>query len=244
MTTELANPIDPGMLEKVVIGGDLATLSPAQRLDYYARVCESVGINPLTKPFQYIKFQGGLTLYAGRNCTDQLAKGHKISLSVDDGREVQGVWVVRATASDDTGRKADAVGAVSLNGLKGEALANGLMKAETKAKRRAVLSFTGLSFLDETEVETIPDAEKFDALEAPSKGFKPWEEWAMTVEAETAEDFNAVLDSIKDDPRPRKVALVHEARARGFDYSYEELRFFDRPSADETAIDIPEDSGE
>ena len=54
--------------------------------DYYAGVWGSV--EPSTRspePLKYITVQGWLTLYAGRNCTDQLAKGHKISLSVDDG---------------------------------------------------------------------------------------------------------------------------------------------------------------
>ena len=34
------------------------------------------------------------------------------------------------------------------------------MKAETKAKRRATLSICGLGMLDETEIETIPDARR------------------------------------------------------------------------------------
>src|SRR6202008_2665643 len=41
---------------------------------------------------------------------------------------------------------------------KGEALGNALMKASTKAKRRATLSICGLGMLDETELETIPTA--------------------------------------------------------------------------------------
>ena len=36
------------------------------------------------------------------------------------------------------------------------ALANAIMKTETKAKRRATLSICGLGFLDESEIETIP----------------------------------------------------------------------------------------
>ena len=48
-------------------------------------------------------------------------------------------------------------GAVPIAGLKGEEFANALMKAETKAKRRATLSICGLGVLDETEVETITD---------------------------------------------------------------------------------------
>jgi hypothetical protein len=42
--------------------------------------------------------------------------------------------------------------------LKGDALANALMRAETKAKRRVTLSLAGLGWLDETEIVTIPGA--------------------------------------------------------------------------------------
>lgn len=38
----------------------------------------------------------------------------------------------------------------------GDALANALMKAGTKSKRRVTLSIAALGWLDETEVETIP----------------------------------------------------------------------------------------
>jgi hypothetical protein len=45
---------------------------------------------------------------------------------------------------------------VALGTLKGDALANALMKCETKAKRRVPLSLAGLGWLDETELATIP----------------------------------------------------------------------------------------
>jgi hypothetical protein len=64
-----------------------------------------------------------------------------------------------------------AKGAVSVQGLKGEALANALMKAETKAKRRATLSICGLGFLDETEIEDIP-ADKGPRTTLPKKDAK------------------------------------------------------------------------
>jgi hypothetical protein len=59
---------------------------------------------------------------------------------------------------DKHGRTDIARGAVNISGLKGEMLANAMMKAETKAKRRATLSICGLGLLDEVEVETIPGA--------------------------------------------------------------------------------------
>jgi hypothetical protein len=45
---------------------------------------------------------------------------------------------------------------VALGTLKGDALANALMKCETKAKRRVTLSLASLGWLDETELDTIP----------------------------------------------------------------------------------------
>jgi hypothetical protein len=47
---------------------------------------------------------------------------------------------------------------VSIANVNGEARANAMMKAETKAKRRVTLSICGLGMLDETEVESIPEA--------------------------------------------------------------------------------------
>lgn len=143
-------------LEQVLIGGDLAKLTPEQRVDYYNRVCESVGLNPLTQPFAYITLNGKLTLYALRACTDQLRSVHGVSVEEMSEGERDGVFIVTAKVRDKDGRTDIAKGAVNISGLKAENLANALMKAETKAKRRATLSICGLGMLDETEVSDIP----------------------------------------------------------------------------------------
>lgn len=153
---ELLAPND--VLEKVIIGGDLARLSSEERLQYYWRLCESLGLNPLTRPFDYILLQGKLTLYARRDCTDQLRRLHRVSVKIVARERLDDVYVVTARAMMPDGRRDEAIGAVPIQGLKGEALANALMKAETKAKRRVTLSIVGLGWLDETEIETIPDA--------------------------------------------------------------------------------------
>ena len=161
-TKEIATIDNAALLEKVVIDGDLSKLSPAERMSYYNRVCDSLGLNPLTKPFQYLRLSGKLVLYAAKDCTEQLSRIHKISISLREGKVINDVFVVQATAkgtydvSAADWRSVDATGIVAINGLKGEALANAMMKAETKASRRAVLRFWGLGWLDETEVETIP----------------------------------------------------------------------------------------
>jgi hypothetical protein len=158
MGSELART--HGVLERVIAQGDLAQLSPAERVAYYRAVCESLGLNPLTRPFDYIILGGRLTLYARKDATDQLRRIHGISVRIV-GREMidtLGLYVVTARATSPDGREDEAIGAVSVKGLSGENLANAIMKAETKAKRRVTLSIVGLGWTDESEVESIPGA--------------------------------------------------------------------------------------
>lgn len=147
------------IVESVVIGGDLSKLTPDQRVSYYKSVCESVGLNPLTKPFDYITLNSKLTLYARKDATDQLRKRDSVSVTRLDQQIINDICIVTAYVS--AGNRTDAsTGAVNIKGLNGDALANAMMKAETKAKRRATLSICGLGMLDETETETIPQAKQ------------------------------------------------------------------------------------
>ena len=143
--------------ERALILGDLAGLKQDERLAYYKAVCESVGLNPLTKPFDYITLNGKLTLYATRACADQLRKLHGVSvLDLHKEFHPDGILMITCKVSDKTGRTDVATGALVVQNLKGNDLANAMMKAETKAKRRATLSLCGLGVLDETEIETLP----------------------------------------------------------------------------------------
>jgi hypothetical protein len=152
------------IMEAVIARGDLAALSPEERAKYYARVCESVGLNPLTKPFEYITLNGKLQLYALKGCTDQLRTIHGVSVVDLTETERDGVFIVTAKVENAKGRRDASKGAVTIKGLQGDALANAVMKCETKAKRRATLSICGLGFLDETEIETIPESNKTKTL--------------------------------------------------------------------------------
>jgi hypothetical protein len=158
MSTEIATrgPLSTN-IEQVLIGGDLAQLKPDERLSYYNRLCESLGLNPLTQPFQYIVLNQKLQLYAKKDCTEQLRKIHGVSITSVDPKQIGDLLVVVASASDREGRVDSATGAVNVSGLKGENLANAMMKAETKSKRRVTLSLCGLGMLDETEVQTLKE---------------------------------------------------------------------------------------
>lgn len=147
------NDMTAATVEAVLLGGDLSKLTPEQRLSYYQAVTKSLGLNPLTKPFDFITLNGKLTLYAKRDCTDQLRALRGISITISDRSTLGDVYVVTARASTPEGRTDESTGAVSIKGLAGEALANGYMKAETKAKRRVTLSIAGLGILDETEAQ-------------------------------------------------------------------------------------------
>ena len=155
LVEQTTSPAD--VLEKVVIDGDLSKLSSAERMAYYGQVCQSLGLNPMTRPFEYLRLNGKLTLYAKKDATEQLAQKYGISITLDAGHLMEGIYVMKATARM-ANREVDATGAVSLDALKGEAMANALMKAETKACRRAVLRLVGLGWLDETEVDSVPGA--------------------------------------------------------------------------------------
>ena len=139
--------------ERTLLAGDLSRLSADQRASLVASVCRSLGLNPLTQPFAYITLNGKLTLYARKDATDQLRALRDVSIRIDSKEQIGDLYVVCVSAFLPSGRTDSEIGAVSTSGLRGEALANAMMKAITKAKRRATLSICGLGVLDETEVE-------------------------------------------------------------------------------------------
>lgn len=157
------------IMEAVLIKGDLAKLTPDERVRYYSEVCRSVGLNPLTKPFEFITLNGKLQLYALRTCADQLRKINGVSLEIVSREVADDVLTIHVRAKLPDGRSDEDLGAVAYPAaLKGEARANAELKAVTKAKRRATLSICGLGWLDETEVEDIPASAKRPAKPAPN----------------------------------------------------------------------------
>ena len=164
MSQELAKQSMPeiSVIEQVVMQGDLSKLDPQQRVTYYNNVCKSVGLNPFTQPFAYIQLNGKLTLYAKKDATEQLRKLNGISIEKLESQMIDDLYIVKATAKTKDGRTDESTGAVTLGHLKGDARANAIMKAETKAKRRVTLSISGMGWVDESEVDTIPGANCVD----------------------------------------------------------------------------------
>ncbi len=145
---------------QLILQGDLSKLSANDKVRYYNGYCERMGLDPFTKPFDILRLNGKEVLYCTRSGTQQLNKLHKVSHTITsrDTNADAGVYIVTSKASLPDGRCTESIGAVNIAGLKGEAYANAIMKAETKAKRRATLDLLGLGVLDESEAETIPNA--------------------------------------------------------------------------------------
>lgn len=192
--------LDQETMLALVGNGDTSKLSAERKIAYYNARCTAAGLDPRTQPFQFVKLQGGEKLYATKTATDQLAGIHGCRTEIVSQATEQGVRVVTVRVTARDGRQTEEIGAVPVEGLKGEALANAMMKALTKAKRRAVLSVCGLGMLDETEVETIAGARPAPVEKAQVSDLTPtsadlWRaclakygpeakvEWTLAVEA-------------------------------------------------------------
>lgn len=158
--TEVAIPDTEALMADLILLGDLSRLSPERKIQVYVKTAESLGLNPLTQPFAYLRLNNKEVLYVKKDATDQLRKLHKVSITLPS-KEIMGdVYVVTAKARTPDGREDESTGAVHIGRLQGDARANAMMKAETKSKRRVTLSIVGLGWMDESEVESIPGAEK------------------------------------------------------------------------------------
>lgn len=204
-------------IEAALVKNDLSQLTTEQRVSYYNELCKSLGLNPLTKPFQYLELNRKIVLYATRDATEQLRKIHGVSLAITAREKIEDVYVVTAKAKDKNGREDESTGAVPTKGLYGEALANAFMKAETKAKRRVTLSICGLGLLDETEVDSIAGAKavaeaSLDSAQEPQAA-KP----AAQPQAAKEPAFDPKPEKAKEIPNhaPATKAMIDEIRKTG-----------------------------
>lgn len=168
--TSVTAPADMDM-DDLIQKGDFSSLTMRERSVFVYNLSKRLGLNPLTKPFDFIVLNNKLTLYANRTCSDQLRKLHNLTTTVlYEGPLMLGqtqrddVYVVKVrimAPPDDKGysRFEEHGGSVGIDGLKGEAFANATMKCSTKAIRRATMAFCGLGLLDEIEVDSAKNLE-------------------------------------------------------------------------------------
>jgi hypothetical protein len=200
------------IMERVIAAGDLSKLTPTDRTRYYNAVCQSVGLNPFTRPFEYLALNGKLVLYARKDATEQLRRINQISIRKLEKEQEGDLYIVTAYARAPDGREDMDMGAVSTKGLAGDALVNARLKAVTKAKRRVTLSICGLGFLDETEVETIPGARMLPIKQAAQTSALPSEKLAPEEERKAlvaqVEELCAALNSAGYTPRWTRITLA------------------------------------
>ncbi|EFP5432139.1 hypothetical protein JFN49_000191 [Campylobacter coli] len=158
--------------ELALVKGDLSKLSDVERASYVKNLCESLGLNMLTKPFEYIVLNGKLTLYANKSATDQLRQIRKVSITKTEVAQVGDIYMVTAYAATPDGRTDCDTGALNIKNLGGDNLANAIMKAITKAKRRVTLSICGLGMLDESELDLKVWGSDEKAIENKAKEIK------------------------------------------------------------------------
>lgn len=157
--------ISGAVLEKVILQNDLTNLSPLEKVQYVNGICNTLGLNPVTQPIALMKFNGKEVPYFKKDATEQLRKINNVSIKKLDTVMHEGIYIVTAYAMLPNGREDSSTGVITISGLKGDNLSNAMMKAETKAKRRVTLSICGLGFIDESEVDSIPNAKKFDVMQ-------------------------------------------------------------------------------
>lgn len=197
--------LDPTIAQSLITeNGDLTKLNDQQILTYYNHLCETLGLNPNTSPFQLLILGSGAKkrkiLYATKDCTDQFRKIYGISVTDKITEFVGNMYIVTVKVKmlESKEERTDVASGVvpleeeekkwdgqrynltgNIKKLKAEDLANALMKAETKAKRRATLSICGLGMLDDSEIETFAAAlkgEKTEIVAAPEPKASPEQE--------------------------------------------------------------------
>jgi len=145
-------------MSKLVIRHDLHLMSKEELAQYLRDVSTFVGLDPDLNAFDAIWMpnesgQGqSLVVYARRGTAEILR--NKLGVDVDELTDhvVNGSIVYTAKGRNKDGRKEQAIGSKSIQGLTGKVLDDAIMTASTRALRRLTMQFTTLGILDESEV--------------------------------------------------------------------------------------------
>jgi hypothetical protein len=151
--------------------GDLSVLGFDELNVYLNYLIDKYGLDRASAPIRLIrdKDTGKLLPYATKAATDQIRLNNGISV-VEQNMQFSPTGdavIVTVKVVDRTGRMDIDTGSVLLTGAIGEEYSNKIMACVTKAKRRATLAISGISILDEIEVQSM--AYKFVTVEQPSQ---------------------------------------------------------------------------
>jgi hypothetical protein len=248
---EIPSDVSMRSLEMAIGQGDFSSLSPADRLRYLNATCLAVKLNPLTLPLRIMKLDGRDVIYATAECAAQLSHRDKVSIKKLSEKYERGCYSVTVQATTPDGRTYEDVGIVPMiypdrtvewrNGQKtyiahpkagkefeGVDWANAVMKAHTKASRRAILRICSLGIPDETELEDdMPRAQVSavatvnaaieDSAEARAAKLnaKLVEAKPETVEAEVVNPEPTAKPDVPPPPAPSQAAVPHQSAPQG-----------------------------
>lgn len=126
--------------------GACDTLKPAELEVYRRELCSKISVDPTLRPIEFIPTKNGLRPYLTKGAAELIRDARGISVTDITVTQANGMYIVACKLQDRSGRVDTDIGAVPV----GSDPANALMKATTKAKRRATLSMCRLgSVVDE-----------------------------------------------------------------------------------------------
>jgi hypothetical protein len=198
---EVDNEKRKEIITNLVLQGDISKMNDIQRVEYYNQLCLSLGLNPLTKPFDIIPFpkQGKVVLYPNKDCAEQLRKKDGVSIYKVEKTMENDIVVIKAYAKNKYGILDEATSSLPLmkelkewknnkmvgtgewKELNPQEKADALMKAETKAKRRVTFSICGLGMPDDFE-----ETERYNNITPENKG--------ENILKEVSEDIKKISD--------------------------------------------------
>ena len=149
-----------GAIERAILAGNLQSLTEIERLQYNFALCRSLGLNPLTRPIDYIVQDGKMSPYINATGIAQIRAIHGIATKIIDRQtDKTHLHYVTAIATDSKGRSEESTAIISLcdrygKVLLGQKRANKMMSAETKAKRRVTLALVGIPWADGGKVQS------------------------------------------------------------------------------------------
>lgn len=191
MTTSMI-PVSQDAMKSIALHGDYSKVSDTDRVNIALNLCETFGLNPATVPFNWLKNEktGAISLYPNKSCAAGLASNRKLSVQVvKEGPIMDTAYsvTVKVTEGDrvteDVGvtsmsyfKKGDANTPGSWQRVDGTGLADAVMKAHTKATRRAVLKHCGLSLPEEKEEEPLVVVDTQVTVKTPAEVVKAAEQ--------------------------------------------------------------------
>lgn len=168
--------------------GSIRHLTNPEKRELLAKICNSLGLNQYTMPFRiYRDTKGDEFVYATKECCAQLK--HIMGINITSITHVieHGLIIATASGINKQNRMSTDMGCVFIGDLVGDNLANAIMWAVTKAKRRLTLDLAGLGVLADVETKDMSEIIEYNVLEEQPK--------ALNVG--TSKSVTDVLSSIK-----------------------------------------------